>query len=1052
MKPIRLRIQNFISYRGRPAIIDFMDYRCLFLISGNTGAGKTTIFDAMTYALFGEISAEETNIDGSALKNGRAKCIRCENAPDGEDTIVELVFEHQGKEYRIKRGLGGRKDRSDGKIYYDKPIVEMTGGGLSLDKKAKIDEVINDMLGLDAKQWRNVVMLAQSQFMSFLKASTPERTKILNKLFDTSRFEKIAERLTEMEQEVKNSSNNDLTRISDISKSFKFTEDSEPAKEFAAIKGTDTYAEAEHILKIFDKAIETDRVELSRVSESLHTLQEESNKSQAAYNEAKNLCDLYEKLNSNETELSALLAKAEVFENKKLEADRAKKAASAVNPQYKEFQSARTALSAKQNEHEEQKKKIPILEERKNICEKELAIAKENDAEEQGLRDRIAKIEPLLSKYEELENARNAEKNLSKNRETLSKDIDADRSKLKTAEDEKAAKEKFITENMDIGRKLESANNTEEKLETQVLGLKKIRAEYQNLRSSEKTLNEIGNELEKARNKSNAAESAYEDLLKKQSAHSAGLLASKLEPGCRCPVCGSLDHPSPAELSDDAPTEKDVEKAKLSQKNLKNEYDEISTQYTKDSQKFEDLKTAFNNDVVEYKIEQKDDVLSAIDAKLAEYEKQRDENNTLISELGKIQKAFDEANESVGSLKTQIDKLNSAIEEKESKLKAIELDLATQRSLIVSLSKDLSEFDSKSEAEKAILDLGARADGLKKALDDANTAFNNAKEALIVGQNEEKNLITDIENLSVTETQTRTAYETARSDTGFADETEFLRYLKIHEHIDELEDEINDYNQTCTALRSSSETLKTQIAERPKPENLEEYEVRMNQSSAALSEANHRSGILSSCLQSNKDIRKRFDELYKRTKEARSRQDMISELVNVYKGNKGSGVKISFNQYVLGGYLDTIVANATCRLKDMSCGRYELRRVEKATSLQGSNALDLDIYDSHNCHRRSINTLSGGEAFMTALSLSLSISDTIQSSARGKTVEGLFIDEGFGTLDDNTRNLAVNTLKQMSNDRISIGIISHVEDLKTIIEKGMEVTYNPSEGSKIRFY
>ena len=1051
MKPIRLRIQNFISYRGRPAIIDFTDYRCLFLISGNTGAGKTTIFDAMTYALFGEISAEETNIDGSALKNGRAKCIRCENAPDGEDTIVELVFEHQGKEYRIKRGLGGRKDRSDGKTYYDKPIVEMTGGGLSLDKKAKIDEVINDMLGLDAKQWRNVVMLAQSQFMSFLKASTPERTKILNKLFDTSRFEKISQRLEEMEKEMKNNSGTDLKMLSEISRNFKFN-DAETAKRFDALKETDTYAEAVNILKMFDRAIETDGIELSRISESLQTLQEESNKSQAAYNEAKNLCDLYEKLNSNETELSALLAKAEEFENKKLEADRAKKAASAVNPQYKEFQSARTALSAKQNELEEQKKKIPNLEERKDACEKELAAAKENDAEEQGLRDRIAKIEPLLSKYEELGNARNSEKKLSKDRETLSNEIESDRSKLKKAEDEKATKEKFVTENMDVGRKLESANNAEEKLEKQVLGLKKIRSDYQNLRSSENTLKESGKELEKARSKSEAAESAYEELLKKQSAHSAGLLASKLEPGCRCPVCGSLDHPSPAELSDDAPTEKEIEKAKQGQKKLKNELDDISIRHTKDSQKFDDLKAAFDNDVVEYKIEQKDDVLSAIDAKLAEYEKQRDENSALISELGKIQKAFDEANESVGSLKTQIDKLNSAIEEKEGKLKTIELDLATQRSLIDSLSKDLSEFDSKSEAEKAILDLGARADGLKKALEDANAAFNKAKEDLSVGLNKVQTLISDIENLSVTETQTRTTYETARSEAGFADEAEFLRYLKVHEHIEELESEIDGYNRNCTALRSSCDTLKTQIAERPKPENLEEYETRMKQCSAALSEANHKSGILSSCLQSNKDVRGRFDKLYQDTKKARSRLDTISELVNVYKGNKGSGVKISFNQYVLGGYLDTIVANATRRLKEMSCGRYELRRVEKATSQQGSNALDLDIYDSHNCHRRSINTLSGGEAFMTALSLSLSISDTIQSSARGKTVEGLFIDEGFGTLDDNTRNLAVNTLKQMSNDRISIGIISHVEDLKTIIEKGMEVTYNPSEGSKIRFY
>ncbi len=1051
MKPIKLTIKNFISYRGKPVVIDFTDYRCLFLISGNTGAGKTTIFDAMTYALFGEISAEESNTDGTVAKNSRRKCLRCENASD-DDTLVELVFEHQGKEYCIQRGYTKRKDRKDGQIYYDNDFVQMKGEGMNpLDKVKKIDDKIKDMLGLDVKQWRNVVMLAQSQFMSFLKASTPERTEILNKLFDTSRFERLGKHLEEMEKSLKTDTEKDLELLSERSKSFKFSEDSEAGVEFAALNGTDPYAEAENILRIFDKALESDQKTLTEITNSMESLKKASEESLEAYNDAVTLCNTYGQLRNKKEELSALQKKKEEFDIKRHDAENAKKAAASVNPQYLNFKSTSTNLTDKKNALEEQKKKIPELEKDKARCEKERDIAKENSIEEQTLRNRAASIEPLLEKYSELENAMNSKNTLSKQVDELQKKVGSSKEHLTLLNSELTQKEAFISENQNVGQQLEAAKNEKQNLDSRIKSLQNIKNDYNALLESEKLKKKFENEIESEKNKLGVTTSTYEGLLKKQNAHSAGILAQTLQTGCKCPVCGSLDHPSPAILPDDAPTANDIEVAKNEQERSNKRYHDIDVKLATETQKYDTLKLSFDMGMKEEEIVQSDDVLIAIDSKISKVKKDQEETSKLIEKLTELQQAFNEANKKIIGMKAEIETLRKTIENDESTLRSLEKDLSSNQTLVDTLSKDLSEFNTRSEAEQKIEELNAKADQLKKALENATDAFNQANENLNLGINNITELNKDIDNLAVTEKQARDTYEKARSEAGFSNEEEFLQYLTIHKNINNLEKEISEYDDNCLTLGTTINNLNTQIAERPEPENLEEYKIHKEECSRAASDASEKMGSLNSTIGSNKKVRKDFFDSYQKTKGARSKLDMISELVNVYKG-RNLGVKISFNQYVLGGYLDTIVSNATRRLKEMSCGRYALKRVDKATGTQNSNALDLDIYDYHTSHERSINTLSGGEAFMTALSLSLSISDTIQSSARGKTVEGLFIDEGFGTLDDDTRNLAVNTLKQMSNETISIGIISHVEDLKTVIEKGMEVTYNPSEGSKIRFY
>lgn len=1051
MKPVRLTIQNFISYRGKPVTIDFADYRCLFLISGNTGAGKTTIFDAMTYALFGEISGDESNTDGTQAKSGRRECLRCERASD-DDTLVELVFEHQGKEYCIRRGYTRRKDRKDGQIHYDNDFVLMTGDGMApLDKIKKVNDKIKEMLGLDVKQWRNVVMLAQSQFMSFLKASTKERTDILNKLFDTSRFERIGKCLEEKEKDLRSRSDSDLEGLSQKSRSFRFCEDSEAAKEFAALNGTDTYAEAENILRIFDMALDSDRKTLAEITGSMGSLKKASEESLKAYEAAVALCGTYGQMRTKKNELSALLERKDEFELKKRDAENAKNAAASVNPQYTIFQSAGSNLAAKKNALEEQNGKIPALEAVRARCEKELANAKENSEEELTLRKRAAGIEPLLEKYDSLEKAKNSKKNLMERVAELQTKVDSGKNRLSALNSELSQKEAFVTENRAVGQQLEAAKNEKQALDFRIGRFKKIKSECIDLQRSEKSKIELGNDKDSKKNRLDDARSVYDDLLKKQNAHSAGLLAQTLGRGCRCPVCGSLDHPSPAVLPDDAPTAEDVEAAKNEQERSNESYHEADIAYNTEIQKYNTLKRSVEEGMKEEEIPQSDDLLTAVESKISEAGRDLEEVSRRIEHITELQNEFNEADIRISGLKAQIEALNKDIEKDETALVPLRDELAAKDALIGSLSEDLSEFETRSEAERKIEELNGKADRLKKALENATKAFNEADKDLVLGKNRVSELNKDIENLAVTEKQSRDAYERARSEAGFGSEEEFLRYLKIYENLDGLENEISEYDRNCLALENTIENLDHQIDGRPEPDNLEEYAKRKDECSKATSDASEKMGSLSSTLESNRKVRKEFDGDYRKTKSTRSQLDMISELVNVYRGTNQT-VKISFNQYVLGGYLETIVSNANRRLKEMSNGRYVLKLVEKPSEGRSSNALDLDIYDYHTSHIRSINTLSGGEAFMTALSLSLSISDTIQSSARGKTVEGLFIDEGFGTLDDNTRNLAVNTLKQMSNETVSIGIISHVEDLKTVIERGMEISYNPSDGSRIRFY
>lgn len=1053
MRPVKLTIKNFISYKGAPAVIDFDDYRCLFLISGNTGAGKTTIFDAMTYALYGEVSADETNSDKTRAKNGRSDCVRCESAPEGQETSVEFVFEHQGKTYTIKRGISGRRDRKDGLVHYDSKFQSLTGNGLSLDKTGEISTKIKDLFGLDAHQWRNVVMLAQSQFMSFLKASTEDRTKILNNLFDTSRYERVETKLSDMANDAAKTSDGKYSALASVPGRFQFGDDTESKNRCLALSNADVFSEAEEIERMFESSLESDKMALSSAEESLDGLEKERNAARSAAEEAERLTRQYSDLRSKEKALADLAARDEEIEGKRSDLKMARTAITEVNPKYQGYEKSKNDLATKIKDLDQTKERIAAAESELTAAQKACNEAQEEDRDEQPLRDEASKIYPLLKKFDELEGVEKQKSVLTEQKTRTEKDLTGRKNFLTELQEKILTEQKFIDDNPDVSAEIVKCQNDKRSYEESLQNLQVIKTCMTHMEYDRKQKEKAETEFEDAKAASETAESRYGELIKKRDEHIAGSLASGLKDGCMCPVCGSLQHPRPAPLSPNAPTDADLKKAEKK----KTETRENEETYRR---KFDEMDRNLQASTAQFKVrmekfpepvQEDEDVLAAIDRLTMKIKKESIANNDHLSMLNDMATKIESSRTGLKTMREEEVRLRQEIEMLGESLHESEKKLSEVNATAIGLAKELTAFRSRRDAEKMIGDLTDKADRLRKTLDEAKGRLSNADKALAGLKGRADELEKDIENLKVTVATSEKLYLETLEKCHFPDTGTFLRYMEVSKYADSLEKEIDEHESSKTALNAAVVTIKDGIAGRPEPEDLGSYEERRKNADERYDRANSLKVSLRVRIQTNGAVLGDFRNAYVEAGKARGRAIMLNDLLDTYKG-KGSGAKVSFNQFVLGGYLDAIVANATRRLKEMSSNRYELRRIEKATSRQGSNALDLDIYDNHTGHTRSINTLSGGEAFMTALSLSLSISDTIQSTAKGKVVEGLFIDEGFGTLDDSTRNLAVNTLKEMSDEKISIGIISHVEDLRNMIEKGMEVTYSPAEGSRIRFY
>lgn len=1054
MKPIKLIISAFGPYAGTMPEIEFEQFeeKGLFLISGDTGAGKTTIFDAICFALYGTTSGSYRN----------TKYLRSEYAPDGVDSYVDFYFSHQGKKYHVYRQpqFEREKKRGSGTIVNQEKAVFYCGTGAPIEGKEKVNNAVKELLHIDDKQFKQIAMIAQGEFWELLNAETKERTEILRTIFTTGGYKNIEYRLKDrMDKSFqiwKKAENSVIQYFRDVvaGEESKFTDELAQMKENA--EKSDSAWNIEEILDCISKLIDEDEEAYKFLRENLteeEKILEEKNK---VFHTAETDNGFVKRLEELKEEEKNLTAKKEEMAKRFASLQRKKEATFSVKSHYdgwvrkkgetekgkEEIQKKRAELERAEKEEATAKEALATALKRESEGEekKKLILQIDREKEKYGKRDKLqeetAELKEAASRFslqeEELVQAETELKNkidlLDKKVNTL-QDSPAELEKAKAAEGQL----KKLKADMDkiIGIDIPAFDEKKEDLEGKQKVFQVAREQY-----------------EIARNKREQAETILENCR-------AGILAEKLKEGKACPVCGSESHPKPAILPEEFISEDGYKKIarqeeaarKKKEDTLKKAESVKSAMEVLEKQLKENISRCFADASNEALSEEKtlDELRERIVQEQAEIGQRITGVASRVTELDKRCQELENAKEAhKKAIGEEMERLHNRqkkfeeekyengrrLAEKEAALSQLK-DLAYGSLEQAQMARNIAA-ESLQAIRDAIETARLRREKAGQALAELQSAIKTRQEALCEDKEEEGKLYRE--------------FRAILADKKFENEEEFLDCIVGEEEISAEEKEIAEYNHTVKnnkeqlgeAEEKAAGKTTVDIAAVQKERDMQKEKVHTLQG---------RVHAVSARIVENKKKQANIIALREELERHRKENAIAARLYNLVKGTTGKG-KITLEQYVQAAGFDGIIRAANRRLLPMSDGQYELYRQENSLGIRSNTFLDLEVLDNFTGHRRPVGNLSGGESFKASLSLALGLSDTVSSQLGGIQMEALFVDEGFGTLDRKSMENAMDILLNLSETGKLIGIISHREELKENIPQQIRVD-KTKKGSRI---
>ena len=918
MKPLKLTMSAFGSYAGKN-VIDFTgQQQGIFLITGDTGAGKTTIFDAITYALYNETSGGERN----------GNMMRSQYAQPETETYVELEFLYRGQTYRVRRNPDYKitKTLKNGKIREQKVphSVELTlpDGTVFPEKKNATDAKIIEILGLTADQFSQIVMIAQGDFLKLLYTKSDERKMIFSKLFRTDIYWKIQENLRrksmEMDERIQE---NDRAFEQEKSRIIPLPESEElPLDELV-----------ERLRERLKDALKEQNLRRANV--------EELNKKITKYEEINKLFVYLEKIRQTGKELEARQAESKERRQQIENARKADRVLVAEQQNLRQQQEVEQSAQAIAKMGETLADDQEMFESLKTQLQEAEAKQKREAAD---IQKKMLALEQSFPSYEALQNARSEEQQAKKVWEDLGK----------TSEESFHKKEAGI-----------AALKEQQKRQEQIVEQTKKNWEQTSLSASESAKH---------------YEHMYEAFLKEQ----AGILAENLSAGCPCPVCGSTVHPDPAKLSDHAVTELEVEQAKKTRAAAEEKRDLAYAAFEAEKTEKQKLAQAVEK-------EEADFVLAQTIAK-----QQRKEAEQNYVSLQKIAEQIREklVYPSLAEAKKQYAAMQKALE-------AAEQEIAKKRQKVSELAEAMNTLKGQKLAEEE-----------------------NQKTAKKLAAKTEKE------------------YAKLLEKSGFVSEETYHLAILPERSRSKLEREEKEYESQCLRQQSEQKLLEKQVSGKTYTDTTELNE-QLKAEKQALKETEKTYMELHTAYENDRSVLQNCAVYLEKGKKLESEDQVIKSLSKTANGRLSGSAKIDFETYIQRQYFKQIIHEANKRLLTMSNHQFILKLKEEANTGRKTNeGLDLSVYSLVTDSERDVKTLSGGESFLAALAMALGLSDIVERSAGAIHPDMMFIDEGFGSLDAQSRQQAIEVLGELAGDSRMVGIISHVTELKEQIDRKLVVS------------
>jgi len=922
MRPLNLKISAFGPYKDL-VCVDFSKFNNeIFLITGDTGSGKTTIFDAICYALYG-------NASGS---NRDKNSFRSDFANEDDKTYVELEFMHKNIKYTVYRSPSYMRKKKKGDGYTQvvgDASISFLGEVISGEKNVSLKCI--DILGIDYNQFKQISMIAQGEFLKLLFAKPNERANIFRRIFDTYIYKNISDKLKRKYLDKRREYEDIFIQLNSFKDSILFDNEDNIDR----VNG--------EFLNLVEKEIENDTIICENLEkerkDKLSNLQEVISSLDKAFLINKSFDDYKESSN----ELDVLLKNKDAIEKKREAISINKKIMEQIIPYYNEFIKTNKLYEELVVELNDNQKKLVSCLDNFQVILKEY---KKVDAKKEC----IEKLKIKINEYEKI------------------KDLFLEISKLNEDLEEKInifnlLKLRELDEQLD---KIDVNKSLKEKLDREKQECVKIRDNY--------------NKLSKE----------YSDIYNKFIDSQIGIIASTLKENSPCPVCGSIDHPMVASYSDT-----DIKKE---------EVDLLWEEVVKTQKELDESSNRLNIITKDYEISLKE--IEGLEEESINLEIEK------IDEL--ITNGFiDISSYEIKDIEKEINYLKVMIEEKNKNVSLFknEEDLLSELTKLNNEILELEEFvkNITSEYESVVLDKTRMEEVVKLG----------KKDVLV----KEKELLSK-----------KNEYQDSYLKLGYKSEDEYLILKLEKEEVLDYEDEIRNYDNDVLELKGKVKTLKEFINDK-KRVDVSDLEKVKNELNEKISEIDLSFKKYNSKKNNNNLIFNKIKVVFKKIEKIEKELALLEDLSNTANGNIKGKNKLEFEQYVQASYFDDVLMSSNKRLSYMTDSRYLLVRKIEASKLSDKLGLELEVFDNYTGKRRDITSLSGGESFKASLSLALGMSDVIQSYAGGIVVDAMFIDEGFGSLDNESLEQAMNAIMMLSNNNRLIGIISHVNELKDRIDK-----------------
>lgn len=1001
MRPLKLTLQAFGPF-AKKEVIDFTEFgqAALFLINGPTGAGKSSILDAICYALYGETTGSERTGDQ----------MRCDYAPADVMTEIAFEFELGGRYYRAERAPEQEvpKKRGEGttKKTHSATLYELSGTEEKLlaNRSNPVAKAVVELIGLDVRQFRQVMVIPQGKFRELLTANSKDREQIFGQLFQTYVYSRIERALFE--------------RASGIRKA-KDEYDNQ-------IKGTldvaDVTSEEELMLAIAQvTSLREEREQQYR------DWQQRLEHARTALKNGQELNQRFELLAAVKKEREAHAEREDAINALRVRRDKAKKAMF-LDGDYREMTSAEKQwqnigrlIHEKTAELERTKIRYQQVADEALQAQADSRLLPELDQQRFKLEQVKRDLDKLNHHQATLTQAENNATRAGQNHTNLLQavtQLELSVTQKKLQRDQQANQLAQLR-----GKQLER-----EQLQQCLAMFAQLNTISQKLDSCQRAVSESERCIKGQQETIQRAKRNADQLALSWHANQAAELARQLENDQPCPVCGSQEHPSPARYTGDAVSKEQVEQARLEQQQCYEHLTAMQQQHQKLTLESEHLQQEWREvqqRLVSMGRESQPGTLElfqSLDSEIKQLESQNPELLTreaerLEQQLSKAKEnadkqalAAEEARQIVRDTQGQIRELQSVIPEEATDAGQVTERLAALTARAESIrNKEKQTRDRMSEAEKNMAAVGS---------------------AVRSYQEQEQQWQDRVR-------QTRQAWTHALQGSQFESLDAYLSAHLSDQEAERLEQTIQQYEEKTLTLKTRLQTLNAETEGRQKPDieslsqSVSQFQLQADESLKALTEIRSR-------LDSLNGVKMKLTQLRARNEALEKEYQIFGTLSDIANGK--TGAKVSLHRFVLGVLLDDVLIQASMRLQIMSKGRYMLRRKEERAKGNAGSGLDLMVEDGYTGKWRDVATLSGGESFMAALSLALGLSDVVQSYSGGIRLDMLFIDEGFGSLDPESLDLAIQTLIDLQQGGRTIGIISHVSELKEQIGLRLDIS------------